>query len=126
LQKIGPGFFPFYLGIILVLIGVLLVLAAGRGSEARESDVPSLPGAGKIKPDWRGWGFIVGGMAVFIVLAEFAGLVAASFFCVFITALADRSTTLKSAGILAFCLTIVSVALFSKLLGISIPLVRGM
>src|SRR5882762_196898 len=68
LRRMGPGFFPTVLGILLAFIGVLI---AGSASLS-----PSTGGAeAGMRPDWRGWFCIVSGAGLFIGLAAHAGLV---------------------------------------------------
>ena len=74
-----------------------------------------------VRPDWRGWLCIIGGAALFIVLATYAGLAPATFACVFVAALGDRSNSWKEALALAIGIMIFGTALFSFLLHIQIP-----
>jgi len=61
-------------------------------------------------------------VAAFIVLGQYAGLVPAAFFSVFISALGDRTANLKGTILLAIGTTVFGVVLFHYLLSISIPL----
>jgi hypothetical protein len=114
LSKMGPGFVPLSLGVLLIGLGVLM---------ATDQTNPK-PGTEVIfqRPEWRGWLCIVAGVASFIVLGQYAGLVPAAFFSVLISALGDRTATLKGAILLSIGTTVFGVALFHYLLTISIPL----
>jgi hypothetical protein len=120
LRQMGSGFFPVALGVILVVLGLVIAAVAaipgrapGRGSEA--AFVP---------PDWRGFFAIVSGIIAFIVLGAYFGLAPAAFGLVFISAMGDRSATLKSALVLALAMTAVATILFWYLLQIQFPLLR--
>jgi hypothetical protein len=118
LRQTGPGYFPMLLALILAGLG--FVIAAGAA--LRRSD-----GAGDepVRPDWRGFVCIVSGVTAFIVLGRYGGLVPATFAAVFLAAIGDRSATLKSAGVLAGCVTIAGVLLFVYALKIQFPLFGG-
>ena len=118
LTHMGPGMFPLMLGITLTLIGVL-ILGAAMATPLGE-DERILPK----EKEWRGWGCILAGPVLFIILGEFFGLVAATFACVFVPALGDRTATLKGSAILAAGVTFFGVLLFSYVLKIPFPLVR--
>src|ERR1700680_2382950 len=74
LTRMGPGFFPTVLGILLAVIGVLI---AGSAAYSAKSDAVETA----LRPDWRGWLCIVSGAGLFIVLASRAGLVPATLAC---------------------------------------------
>ncbi len=115
LTRMGPGFFPTALGILLAFMGVLI---AGTASYASPSDAPDTT----TRPDWRGWLCIVSGAGLFIALAAHAGLVPATLACVFIAALGDRGNSWKNALLLAIGVTIFGTLLFSYVLQIQIPI----
>jgi len=130
LTRMGPGFFPFYLGIILAILGA--IIAATNFFEVAKG--PPAPGmipkvdphsAMQTKPDWRGWGCIVGGVLAFIFLAESAGLIAATFSCVFIACWGDKTAKLRDSALLATGITVFGVLLFSYVLKVQIPIIRG-
>lgn len=114
LSKMGPGYVPMALGFILIGLGAMM--AANQGDPDQASEVVF------DRPEWRGWLCITAGVASFIVLGQYAGLVPAAFFSVFISALGDRTATLKGAILLALGTTVFGVVLFHYLLSISIPL----
>src|SRR5450755_3856791 len=89
LSRMGPGFFPVSLGVILALAGAAIALTA-RFAE-REAEEKALP------PEWRGWFCISLSILAFVVLGKYGGLVPATFAIVFISALGDRQNTVKSA-----------------------------
>jgi hypothetical protein len=120
MRQMGPGFMPVALGIILVLVGILIAGGSFGGEGMKgETDLP-------VRPDWRGWGCIIMGPILFIIFGKFGGLVPATFACVFVSALGDRNSTLKATFILATSLTAIGAFVFSYLLQVPFPLIRGL
>jgi putative Ca2+/H+ antiporter (TMEM165/GDT1 family) len=117
LTHMGPGFFPMMLGAALIIVGVMI---AGSATAARADDgTLVLP-----QPEWRGWLCIIAGPILFIVLGHYGGLIPATFSCVFVAALGDRSATVKGSLILAVAVTVFSVLLFSHVLHVPLPPLR--
>jgi hypothetical protein len=113
LTRMEPGYVPFALGVFLVLLGALMTF----GGEGVADERVLLE-----KAEWRGWLCIIAGVGSFLVLGPHAGLVPAAFSCVFISALGDRTATLKGAFLLALSVTTFGAVLFHYLLTIPIPL----
>lgn len=120
LRRMGPGFFPTVLGILLAFIGVLIAGSASLKAEPTSHEEPSL------RPDWRGWFCIVAGAGLFIGLAARAGLVPATMACVFVAAMGDRSNRWYEALLLAAGVTIFGTLLFSYVLRVQIPMFGSM
>jgi len=120
LTKMGPGYFPTVLGVILAIIGIII---AGSAVYAPASDGAEAP---RVRPDWRGWLCITAAALLFIGLARYAGLVAATFVCVFIAALGDRENSWKEGALLAAGVTVFGVLLFAFVLHVQIPIFGGM
>jgi hypothetical protein len=118
LFHMGPGFFPIILGVIMTFLGMLIAGVAATAA-AVDDDQLIMP-----KPEWRAWACILAGPVLFIILGNLGGLIPATFACVFVSALGDRESTLKSAFILATGVTICGVGLFSYLLQVSLPMWR--
>jgi len=118
LTHMGPGMFPLMLGCTLTFVGVLILgtaVATPLGDDER-----ILPE----KPEWFAWACILAGPVLFIILGEFFGLIPATFACVFVPALGDRTATYKASAILAAGVTFFGVALFSYVLKIPFPLLK--
>ena len=118
LMHMGPGMFPFILGIVLTFLGLMIfgtALATPLGED--EHILPK-------NKEWRGWGCILAGPILFIVFGEFLGMVPATFACVFVSALGDREATLKNSLLLAAGVTFFGVLLFSYVLQIPFPMFR--
>jgi uncharacterized membrane protein len=118
LFHMGPGFFPIILGVIMTFLGILIAGVAAM-APAVDDDQLIMP-----KAEWRAWGCILAGPILFIFLGNWGGLIPATFACVFVSALGDRESTVKSAAILATGVTVCGVALFSYLLQVSLPMWR--
>jgi hypothetical protein len=118
LMHMGPGMFPFILGITLTFVGVLIfgtALVTPLGPD--EAILPQ-------NKEWLGWGCILAGPVVFIILGHFFGMAAATFGCVFVSAMGDNEATLKSSAILAACITVPGCFLFTYVLQLPFPLFR--
>lgn len=114
LQRIGPGFFPVALGVLLGLIGLAIVATA--------RPVMSPSGEGRYSPQWRGWGCITLSLVLFVVLGKYGGLVPATFAIVFVSALGDRRNTVKDALTLALAMATICVLIFWWALKLQFPL----
>ena len=118
LTHMGPGMFPLMLGITLTLVGMMIL---GTAMVTPLSDDESILPKER---EWYAWGCILAGPIAFIALGEFFGLVPATFACVFIPALGDRTATLKGSAILAAGVTIVGTLLFTYVLKIPFPMFK--
>lgn len=118
LMHMGPGMFPFMLGIVLTFIGILISGTAMVTSLGEDEHI--LPK----QKEWRGWGCILAGPLLFILFGEYLGMVAGTFTCVFVAALGDRQATLKSSFFLAAGVTFFGTLLFSYVLQLPFPLFR--
>ena len=119
LARMGPGFMPVVLGIALAFMGVLIAGTAMTSSEPDDARI--LPE----NPQWFGWACIIAGPILFILLGDYAGMIPAVFVCVFVCALGDKTATLKGTLIMSAGVTVFGVILFSYLLGVPLPLLRG-
>jgi len=118
LMHMGPGFMPTALGVILVLLG--LVIAAAAIATPDGGDERILPE----HPEWLGWGCILAGPLLFIICGSYGGLVPATFACVFVSALGDRTSTWIGALGLATVVTTFGVTLFSYVLKVPMPILE--
>lgn len=117
LVHMGPGFMPTALGVILIILGILIAASTAAAEDGDEEILPA-------QPQWRGWACILAGPILFIILGSYGGMIPGTFACVFVSALGDRSATLKSAFLLAAMVTTLGVALFSYVLQVPMPLVQ--
>jgi len=113
LRRMGAGFMPAMLGVILAVCGaVLLVTAMGRQRDCSNA----------INPEWRGWACICLSVIIFALLCDYGGLAPATFACVFIAGLGDRENSVRDVLLLAAVITLAGIAVFWWGLGIVIPL----
>lgn len=119
LARMGPGFMPVVLGVLLAFLGLLIAGTALGSSEP--DDKKFLPP----NPQWFGWFCILAGPILFIILGHYGGMIPAVFVCVFVCALGDKTATYKSSLVLASGVTVFGVLLFHYLLNIPFPLLRG-
>lgn len=119
LARMGPGYFPVALGLILALLGLLIIVNAddaGAPDEDGHQDSDA--------PQWRGWACIIAGVVAFIVLGKWGGLMPATFALVFISAMGDSEQTVPKALLLALGTTLVGAFIFANLLQLQFPLFR--
>jgi hypothetical protein len=112
--RMGPGFFPLVVGVLLTILGVLI--AATRSTEA-EDDMPI--GA----PPWRAVSLILGAIIAFGLTVRGLGLVPSIFLSALMASLASREMGIRWAILLAVGLTLISVAIFVVALSLRLPLV---
>jgi hypothetical protein len=116
LSRMGPGYFPVALGVILALAGIAIgIKGYVTTPEPHEKPLP---------PEWKAWMLICASVIAFVVLTEFLGLVAGTFAVVFISALADRDNTWKHALVLSLAIVAVAIVVFWWALQIQLPLFR--
>jgi hypothetical protein len=118
LTEMGAGYIPFVIGVLLIAVGILVGITA----KAPPAIIPNLPGPKKAQRgiDARGAFCIVGSIASFVILGTYGGMVPASFACVFIAAIGDRSNSLRDALLLAGVLTLAGFLIFSWALKLSL------
>jgi hypothetical protein len=114
LSRMGPGFFPIALGVILALAGAAIAI----GARLAEDDRAVRPRP----PEWRGWIPICASIVAFVVLGEYGGLVPATFAIVFISALGDRDNTLTQAAVLGLAAVAIAIVVFWWALQLQLPL----
>ena len=125
LTRMGPGFMPTVLGVILIILGVVVAGTATVDSAAgvEAGDQNLLPE----HPQWLAWLCILAGPFLFIVfggIGGIGGMAPATFACVFVSALGDRDANWKSALLLAAVVTVFGVGLFHYLLQIPMPVLQ--
>jgi hypothetical protein len=111
--RMGPGYFPTILGLLMVALGALLAGLAWRGP-AEEGAFAHVP--------WRGLGLIVGATLLFGATLRGLGLAPVLVLVVLATAWASRYARWRSAVPLALGLGLFCSVLFVQLLGLPLPL----
>lgn len=136
LNRMGPGFFPLSVGLLLALVGTLMVWEEARLARRSHATAPAgnvtsnatpnaasaLETAPHHLPDYRGVICIILGIVVFYLLARFTGIIPATFAIVFIAALGDRANSLRQAGALALVMSVIALLVFWWALQVQLPL----
>ena len=111
--RMGPGWFPFWVGILLIAVG-FATGAAGVRANAPEEKVK--------RPELRTMGWILGAVVLFGLLLQPAGLVLSLAVLVIVSSMGShefrwKGTLLNTAVLIAF-----SVGAFIKGINLQIPL----
>lgn len=138
LLRMGPGYFPMVLGIILAALGVAIILT--RALLARRTTGATAP-AGTTRDGGENGGEHGGqdgdgvpwvrGLLVLVAIMFFGfaiaplGLVPALLVATFLSALAGHGTRPVSALVIAVALTALCVVIFVVILQLELPLVAG-
>jgi hypothetical protein len=101
--KMGPGFFPFWLGIVLAILGAIVTM--GALSKKSEQDV--IP-----KWDWPSVLWVTGSVVLFGVVLADLGLVLSLFVLVFISAMASHEFHWKGTVLNAVILNVIAYVAF--------------
>ncbi len=113
LSRMGPGFFPTSLGILLTAVGAAIAIGASLATTVKRADFSF---------DLRGCGAILGGLIAFVLVGRSGGLALATFALVFISAIGDRSNTFKQAVWLALAMVAIAIVVFHWALGLQLRL----
>lgn len=114
--RMGPGYFP------LVLSGALTVLALAEAVSAVLKPDPDDDGPPAM--DWRPLAAILAAVAGFAVAISLFGLVPAFFVVILFSTLSERGYGWAPAVLLSLVTCFAAWLLFSRLLGITLPLFR--
>ena len=108
--RIGAGYVPLVIGVLLAGLGLLLVARAGRSHEAVDTDIA-----------WRPLLLVVCGIVTFALLLERVGLLVAIVATVIVAGPAAYGNTILSLVISGVLLSAFSWTLFVHFLQIAIP-----
>jgi cytochrome bd-type quinol oxidase subunit 1 len=115
LNRMGPGYFPLCLGILLIVLGFGIMFVEGRSRQEEEKPPRRV---------LRALLFIPAGISAFGFLIEWAGLLPAVIAAVLISTLADPSNRPTSVLVLAAALSIFCVAVFIEMLGVPMRVLK--
>lgn len=109
LQRMGPGYFPVALGVILAILGVFIT-------------VPALfrPGT-KMKVEWASLIWCTLGVVAFGLLLNDFGLMISTVAIVILTSMPGQGMTWKDRFYLSIAVAVITWAIFSFGLGMVIP-----
>jgi len=111
--RMGPAFFPFYLGVILFVLGVIIAVTGFRHTGPDET----FP-----KFHWKPIGFILGGVLLFGLVLKAIGMLLSGILLVIIAGFGSAQFSLKRSLILAISLVIFCALVFVWGLKLPIPL----
>jgi hypothetical protein len=111
--RMGPGWFPFWIGILLIAVGAATAMA-GLGPRAAEDRLQ--------KPQLRALAWILGSVALFGLLLQPAGLVLALAALVIVSSMASHEFGWKGTLANAVVLVVFSVGAFVQGINLQIPL----
>ena len=111
--RMGPGYFPFWLGLIMAVLGAILSVTA-LSPKAEETHIA--------KFDWRSTFLVLGSVLLFGLLLKFLGLYVCLFILVVGSSIASHEFDWKVAVANAIFLIVFSYVAFIKGLGLIFPL----
>ena len=112
-SRMGPGYFPFLLGCLLSVLGIVLVVRS-LSIAGEKGKVERL----HLKP----MTLVLGAIAAFALLLNWAGLIVALFALIIVSSLADQEFSLKESTINAAVLIVASLLLFVRGLQLQFPI----
>src|SRR6266516_1432187 len=112
--RMGPGFFPFYLGVILFALGLLTSVQGLRGKAGEGTAVD--------KFHWRPILLVLGGVVVFGIILKPLGMLIAGWVLVMIASVGSYEFQWKRSAILGAALTVFCAFTFVAGLKLPIPL----
>lgn len=101
--RMGPGYFPFWVGLLLVAVGISTLTTSLRNAG---------PGERILKPDLRTMAWVLGSVVLFGLLLEPAGLVLSLVALVVVSSMGSHEFSWRGALLNAAVLTFFSVAAF--------------
>jgi hypothetical protein len=111
--KMGPGYFPFYLGILMIFLGLLVAVKA-MGAKAAIESIP--------KFNWKIIAQITGAVILYGLLLPRLGFLIAVVVLVFVSASASKEFTWKGTAINAAFLVTFTYSVFVVGLKLQFPL----
>jgi hypothetical protein len=111
-QRMGPGYFPTILGILLVVLGIMVAIPS-FSQTAPETHVEKI--------GWRGVLIILGAVALYAFLLPRAGFVVSLVVLIVLSAMGSKEFTWKAALLSCVVLGISSYLVFVKGLELQFP-----
>lgn len=111
--RMGPGYFPFILGILLFVLGAIVALSALRGEHNSENNIH--------KFDWDILILVIGSIALFALMLNHMGIYISVVVLILFSSLASHEFSLKIAIFNAIFLILFAWLTFIKGLGLVFP-----
>lgn len=112
--RMGPGFMPILLSLLLIVLGILVVLERGGEEDDGARPIP-----------WRGLVFITLAPLLFALAVKGLGLAPALLALIATSSLASRMMGVAQVAIVTTVLLAVALLVFSYILGLPYPLFAG-
>ena len=99
--RMGPAFFPFWLGMIMLVLGIIIAVGGIRTQGGEEARFP--------KYHWRPILYVLGSVIMFGVILKAVGMLIAGFLLVFVASMGNpekfhtRDVILLGIGLVIFC-----------------------
>ena len=113
-SRMGPGFFPTFLSVILIAFGGAIMAAGLRSGEKIQGSL-----------SLRALVLLPSSLVLFGILMEVAGFIPALVALAFLSAASGREFKFVEVSLMTVLLTLGSVALFIWALGLPYPLIKG-
>jgi|CXWL01.1.fsa_nt_gi hypothetical protein len=110
--RMGPAFFPFWLGLLLTALGIGIIIAAWRSKETKPVE----------KFYWGAIGWVLGAVCLFGLLMKPIGMPLAGVLLVIVASVGSHDFRIRPVAILAVCLVIFCTLVFVYGLKLPIPL----
>ncbi|NOL50096.1 tripartite tricarboxylate transporter TctB family protein [Pelistega europaea] len=111
--RMGPGYFPFILGVLLVILGAIVALSALRGEHNHEHDVRHF--------DWDILILVIGSISLFALMLNYVGIYLSIVILILFSSLASHEFSFKIAVFNAIFLILFAWLTFIKGLGLVFP-----
>ena len=113
-SRMGPGYFPIVLSLLMIGLGIAITVNALRAQKGESASL-SIP--------WRPLGLVIGAVVFFALTLKGLGLFVSLALCILATAKASSYTKWPASIALAIVLSIVCVGIFVYALGLPIPVI---
>jgi hypothetical protein len=110
LNRMGAGFFPVTLGVLLAVLGVLITLPAFFRSGP------------PIEVRWKTFALVMGSIVVFALTLKVLGLILATMLSVVLSSLADDDTQWKGRLLIALGVAVLTYVIFGLGLSMVLPI----
>ena len=101
--KMGAGYFPFWLGILMAILG-LIVSVKALGSKAEENKLA--------KWDWKSVIWVTGSVLLFATTLPYMGLIVSLIVLIFVAAMASHEFNWKGTVVSAALLNVIAYVAF--------------
>ncbi|MBU3725362.1 MAG: tripartite tricarboxylate transporter TctB family protein [Burkholderiaceae bacterium] len=112
-NRMGPGYFPLLLAIIMGVLGLIVLVMSFAPADAQEPPGPT---------DWRGIGLILASVLLFGLLLPYAGFLIAVVALVFLAATGSQESRTKETALLAIGLVVLGIGVFGYGLELQFPI----